>query len=93
MSELDDIPTPTTRGELTALLIEANTQLALQIVKRIRSGDVVSASWLKEARCFLRDQGIDLSSMKASPTDGMEALQEKARLLGADFIPGVHHGL
>jgi hypothetical protein len=93
MTEPDDIPAPTTREELTALLIDANTQLALQIVRRIRAGDVGSASWLKEARCFLRDQGIDLQSMKPSPTEGGEALREKARLLGADFAPGVYHDL
>lgn len=91
MTEPEDIPTPTTREELTALLIDANTQLALQIVRRIRSGDVGSASWLKEARCFLRDQGIDLQSMKPAPTDGREEHWEKARLLGIDFAPGVHH--
>ena len=84
------VPMPTTREELQSLLIDANTQLALQIVRRIRSGDIGTASWLKEARSYLKDQGISLESMQPTRTPN----EDHARGLvgGLElFTPGVHH--
>lgn len=89
-SQPEEVPIPTTREELQALLVDANVQLALQIVKRIRAGDVGTASWLKEARAYLKDQGISLDSMTPTRTPSME--QARDLMGGLElFTPGVHH--
>lgn len=86
----EDVPMPTTREELQSLLIDANTQLALQIVRRIRAGDIGTASWLKEARGYLKDQGISLDSMQPTRIPSEEHVRD---LMGGLelFTPGVHH--
>jgi len=79
---------PATREAMRDMLLTANAKLATLICQRIDDGDIGSYSWLKEARGFLKDQGITLSQLPS--TD--QPLKTDLKAAGIRlFTPGVHH--